>query len=105
MIAETTTLALKQLLASSEPGRFKGIYHLAASGQTSWHGFAEAIVGSMPEAERKCKTIEAITTAEYPTPAKRPAYSVLSCEKLQRTFRLQLPDWRESLNQVLEKPN
>jgi dTDP-4-dehydrorhamnose reductase len=105
MIAETTALALKQVLASSEPAALKGIYHLAASGQTSWHGFAEAIVGSIPEAETKCKTIEAITTAEYPTPARRPAYSVLSCEKLQRTFHLQLPDWRESLNQVLEKPN
>ena len=56
----------------------------------------------MPEAGRKCASVEAINTAEYPTPTKRPAYSVLSCEKLQRTFGLQLPDWEESLKQVLE---
>jgi dTDP-4-dehydrorhamnose reductase len=105
MIAGTTALALKQVPASPERARFKGIYHLAASGQTTWHGFAEAIIGSMPEVDRRCRTIEAITTAEYPTPARRPAYSVLSCEKLLRTFGLQLPDWQESLNQVLEKPN
>ncbi|HWI57524.1 MAG TPA: dTDP-4-dehydrorhamnose reductase [Bacillota bacterium] len=104
MIAETTALALKQVLASPEPQAFKGTYHLTASGHTSWHGFAEAIIGHMPEAERKCKVIEAITTPEYPLPAKRPAYSILSCEKLQRTFGLQLPDWQESLRQVLDKP-
>ena len=104
LIAEATTLALKQVLDARDPGRFKGVYHLAASGQTSWHGFAEAIIGLMPEAEKKCKRIDSITTPEYPLPARRPAYSVLSCEKLRRTFGLQLPDWRESLGQVAERP-
>jgi len=47
--------------------------------------------------------VDAITTAEYPLPAKRPTYSVLSCEKLERTFGLQLPQWDESLKMVLEK--
>jgi dTDP-4-dehydrorhamnose reductase len=99
MIAETTALALKQVLGAPEPERFQGVYHLAASGQTTWHGFAEAIIGLMPE--KKCTQVEGITTAEYPTPARRPAYSVLSCEKLRRTFELQLPDWKESLKQVI----
>jgi len=103
LIAETTSLALKQALAAREPGAFSGVYHLAAGGQTSWHGFAEAIIGSMPESEKKCKVVEPISTSEYPLPARRPAYSVLSCEKLQRTFGLKLPDWRDSLGQVLEK--
>lgn len=103
LIAETTSLALKQILAAQEPDAFKGVYHLAASGQTSWHGFAEAIVKHMPVEGRKCKEIEAITTSEYPLPAKRPAYSTLSCQRLQQTFGLQLPDWQESLEQVLEK--
>ena len=102
MIAETTTLALKQVLAASDLGAFKGLYHLAASGQTSWHGFAEAIVRLMPPEGKKCRQIDAITTPEYPLPAKRPAYSILSCEKLQRTFGLRLPEWEESLRQVLE---
>jgi dTDP-4-dehydrorhamnose reductase len=103
MIAETTTQALRQVLASGDPAVLAGIYHLAASGVTSWHGFAEAIVGLMPEAERKCRVIEPITTPEYPLPAKRPAYSVLSTEKLRRVFNLGLPRWEESLRLVVEK--
>lgn len=103
MIAETTALALTQVLTAPERQAFKGVYHLAASGQTSWHRFAEAIVGLMPAQGKKCSLVEAITTAEYPTPTRRPAYSVLSCERLKRTFGLQLPDWEESLKQVLEK--
>jgi dTDP-4-dehydrorhamnose reductase len=102
MIAETTALALKQAVADPEPDAFKGVYHLAASGQTNWHAFAEAIVKQMPAEGKKCQQIEAITTAEYPLPAKRPSYSILSCEKLQRTFGLRLPDWEESLKQVME---
>jgi dTDP-4-dehydrorhamnose reductase len=102
MIAETTALALRQVLAASEPGGFKGVYHLAASGQTNWHGFAKAIIGLMPIEGKKCRQIEPITTQEYPLPAKRPAYSVLSCDKLERTFGLHLPDWNESLQQVME---
>lgn len=104
MIAETTSLALKQVLTAHERQNYTGIYHLAASGQTSWHGFAEAIVRLMPPEGKKCAAVEPITTAEYPLPAKRPAYSVLSCEKLKRTFGLQLPDWHDSLKQVLEQP-
>jgi dTDP-4-dehydrorhamnose reductase len=102
MIAETTALALKQVLATASPAQFTGIYHLAASGHTNWHGFASSIVDLMPTDQKKCKQVEPITTAEYPLPARRPAYSVLSCEKLKRTFGLQLPSWEESLRLVLE---
>jgi dTDP-4-dehydrorhamnose reductase len=102
MIAETTALALKQVLSTAERDSLSGVYHLAASGQTSWHGFAEAIVNLMPQEGKKCGTVEPITTADYPLPAKRPAFSVLSCEKLDRTFGLRLPVWEESLKQVLE---
>lgn len=102
MIAETTALALKQSIAAPDPGAHKGLYHLAASGQTTWHGFADAIIRLMPSEGKKCKSVEGITTAEYPTPAKRPAYSVLACDKLKKTFGLQLPDWEESLKQVME---
>ncbi len=104
MIAEATALALQQVLSAPDTVAFTGVYHLAAAGQTSWHGFASRIIEGMPEAERKCRVVEAITTAEYPTPAKRPANSVLDCGKLQRTFGLRLPDWEESLRQVLDQP-
>jgi dTDP-4-dehydrorhamnose reductase len=100
LIAETTAQALRQVLAAPEPGVFSGVYHLAAAGQTSWHGFAEAIIALLPE--KKCKLVEPITTLEYPLPAKRPAFSVLACDKLERAFGLRLPDWRESLAQVME---
>lgn len=102
MIAETTALALKQVLVNRDTGAFTGTYHLAAAGQTSWHGFAEAIVGLMPQETKKCKTIEPISTPEYPLPAKRPSCSVLCCDKLERTFGLKLPHWEESLRHVLE---
>jgi dTDP-4-dehydrorhamnose reductase len=104
MIAETTALALKQVLAGADRSAYNGDYHLAAFGQTSWHGFASRIIELMPEAERKCRAVEQITTPEYPTPAKRPANSVLDCGKLQNTFELRLPHWETSLLQVLDKP-
>src|SRR5208337_2366486 len=55
LIAETTALALKQVLVAPDPAALKGVYHLAASGLTNWHGFAEAIVGQMPAEGKKCK--------------------------------------------------
>jgi dTDP-4-dehydrorhamnose reductase len=103
MIAETTALALNQIDTPAKAAARKGVYHLCSSGQTSWHGFASAIIESMPEEEKKCRTVEGISSTEYPTPTKRPAYSVMSCAKLERVFGLRLPDWRESLRLVMEK--
>jgi len=104
MIAETTALALKQVMAGVNRSAYNGDYHLAACGQTNWHEFASRIIEWMPEAERRCRVVEKIATAEYPTPARRPAYSVLDCGKLGKTFGLRLPDWEASLRQVLDKP-
>ena len=104
LIAEATTLALRQALAARDTSECCGTYHLAAGGFTSWHGFASRIVELMPEAGRRCREVAAISTAEYPAPAKRPAYSVLDCSKLKKTFGLQLPDWEECLRLVLDKP-
>jgi dTDP-4-dehydrorhamnose reductase len=102
MVAETTALALKQALAAPDRSALTGTYHLASSGVTSWQGFAQAIVSLMPAEERKCSVVEAISTPEYPTPAKRPPYSVLACDKLHRVFGLRLPGWEEGLRQVME---
>jgi dTDP-4-dehydrorhamnose reductase len=102
MIAETTTQALRQAMAARDWGALTGTYHLASSGETSWQGFAQAIVNLMPTEGKKCSVVEAISTPEYPTPAKRPAYSVLGCDKLERVFGLRLPHWEDSLRQVLE---
>jgi dTDP-4-dehydrorhamnose reductase len=104
MIAETTALSLVQVLASADRSTFNGVYHLAARGQTSWHGFATSIVNLIPDADRKCRNVEAISSADYPLPAPRPAYSVMDCTKLKCTFSLQLPDWEASLRKVFERP-
>ncbi len=103
MIAETTALAIKQVDTREKAAAATGVYHLCSSGHTSWHGFAKAIIDAMPEAERKCREVESIPSSEYPTPTKRPAYSVMSCAKLERTFGLRLPDWKHCLDLVLEK--
>lgn len=100
MIAQATAYAVRETLAAPDPAALCGLYHLAASGSVSWHGFAEAIVGLMPNSDKKCKTIDPISTSEYPTPARRPAWSVLGCDKLERAFGLRLPEWRGSLEEV-----
>jgi dTDP-4-dehydrorhamnose reductase len=80
-----------------------GTYHLVASGQTSWCGFARAIferaqrVGLIGHAP----VVHAIGTADYPTRAKRPAFSVLDTTKLRDTFGIDLPDWQTALDGVL----
>jgi dTDP-4-dehydrorhamnose reductase len=102
MIAETTTQALRQAVAAGDWSALTGTYHLAASGVTSWHGFAQAIVKLMPAEGKKCSAVEPISTPEYPTPAKRPPYSVLACDKLESNFGLRLPDWEDSLKEVME---
>jgi dTDP-4-dehydrorhamnose reductase len=75
-----------------------GAYHVTATGVTSWHGFADAIISSTTDPARKIKRVEAISSAQYNAPAKRPAYSVLSHEKLEaagivtRDWHVQLAD-------------
>jgi dTDP-4-dehydrorhamnose reductase len=104
LIAEVTAQALQRVLVTPDAAGWSGTYHLAAGGITSWHGFASRIVEWMPETERRIATVLPISTSEYSTPAKRPAYSVLGCDKLKRAFGLQLPDWEEGLRLVLGRP-
>lgn len=75
-----------------------GTYHLAAGGSTSWHGFAEAIVRLDPRREeQRCRRVVSIPTTEFPTPAPRPAFSVLDCGRAERDLGVRLPHWREQL--------
>jgi dTDP-4-dehydrorhamnose reductase len=84
-----------------------GVYHASCSGQTSWHGFARSIFEEAKKTELgpklKVQQVVPISTEEYPTPARRPRYSVLSNEKRLRTFNFQLPDWRDCLNKVMRQ--
>lgn len=105
-IAEATAQILSQATpnVASWLSNKSGVYHLSATGQTSWHGFAQAIFEHQPQHhERRLQRLIAIPSHEYPTPAKRPAYSLLSTHKLSNTFGLNLPNWRTALDLVLDQ--
>jgi dTDP-4-dehydrorhamnose reductase len=80
-----------------------GTYHYCGDEKVSWCGFAEEIFKQAKEQGliKKEIKVNAITTAEYPTPAKRPKNSMLDCQKIKNTFGIEMPSWKESLNQVL----
>ena len=99
LLADVTARALR---ADAVPS---GLWHLTPTGETSWHGFAEAIFeGAVARGLlSRAPEVEAIATADYPTPAARPAYSVLDCSALQRDFGVALPDWRAGLAATLDE--
>jgi len=74
-----------------------GVYHMTAAGRTNWHQFAERIVAQVPDPARKLKAIVPISTAEYPTAARRPANSLLDCERLAQHWHVELPRWDDAL--------
>ncbi len=80
-----------------------GLYHYTSAGSVSWCGFAGAILSAAAQAgfEIRTQAVEPITTADYPTPARRPAYSVLDTGKIQAQLGLSIPDWRDSLMTML----
>jgi dTDP-4-dehydrorhamnose reductase len=114
-IARATTKVVGELLGSSAGAqsfeRVSGTYHMTAAGQTTWHEFAVAILDGALRAQRGssagsgkpvlARRIVPIKTQDYPTPARRPAYSVLSNQRLAETFAVQLPEWRAQLESVL----
>ncbi|HST28432.1 MAG TPA: dTDP-4-dehydrorhamnose reductase [Rudaea sp.] len=105
LISAATAAVLARLLARRAGERDKrlGTYHLCAAGQCTWFDFAGAIfaraqvAGLLEQAPR----LVPIATADYPTPARRPAYSVLDCSKIRDAFGLHLPSWKEGLNSVI----
>lgn len=94
MVAEATAIIAHRMLHA---GFRDGIYHLSAAGQTSWYGFAQRIVALHGVAAK----VLPISTSEYPTRAQRPAYSVLSNQKIQAEFGIALPDWETQLRLLL----
>jgi len=97
-IADTTALVLAQAQAQTQAGadwwrQNSGVYHLSAQGQTTWFEFTQAIVEA---AGLSCRVLP-IGSADYPTPARRPQYSVMSSERLVSRF-CHLPDWKQALH-------
>ena len=79
-------------LGPAAPAERAGLYHFTSTGSTTWHGFARAIVG-----EAAKPVVTPIATSEYPTPAQRPAYGVLSTARFERAFGFALPAWQDAL--------
>jgi dTDP-4-dehydrorhamnose reductase len=102
LIVDASLAALDRWLAAGPVERraLRGTHHLVASGATTWHGFASAIFaqavsrGLLARAPR----VQPIATADYPTPARRPAWSLLDNQAFQRRFAFSLPDWRDGLD-------
>ncbi len=97
LIADVTALALAKPALS-------GIRHLTAAGQTTWHGFAEAIVAGAHARGLLARVVpvDPIATVDYPTPAARPAYSVLDTSRLAADLGAGLPDWTAGLAMILD---
>lgn len=95
-------IAIARQIVSGGPEAW-GVYHAAAEGETSWHGLAEAVFAEAAKRGHPVPEVEPIATADYPTPARRPANSRLDCGKLAATFGFRLPDWREGVASVVSQ--
>ncbi len=106
LIADVTAHLVARYFADREHFAF-GTYHLAASGETNWCDYARHVVALAQarglELKLRASDIQAISTHEYPLPAKRPANSRLDCGKLTTMFGLSLPDWRSGVDHVFEQ--
>lgn len=98
-IADATAAIIRDAGEPAQLAALSGIYHLCAGGHTSWFGFAQAIF-SHASVQRKPK-LRPITTVEYPTPAKRPANSMLNTDKFRQTFG-DLPAWDDALQTCMQ---
>ncbi|WP_265919418.1 dTDP-4-dehydrorhamnose reductase [Cupriavidus nantongensis] len=107
LIADVTAQILGRRTRGNSEAFPSGIYHLAAAGETSWHGYATEVVryaiakGATFSANPA--SIEAISSAEYPLPAPRPASSRLDTRKLRETFGIYLPDWQQGVHHLLDQ--
>lgn len=103
-IADGIFAVARRLIAQASDQSVEGIFHMGASGpDCSWADFAEAIFEGAAARGRPRPVVDRITTAEYPTPAKRPARSRLDSAKLAAVHGVILPDWRGALENVLDR--
>jgi dTDP-4-dehydrorhamnose reductase len=101
LLADIIALNLQQ----AQP--LEGTYHLAAAGETNWHAYAQYVLQTAkrlkPDLQYKVQDVAAVSTSEFPTPAKRPLNSRLNCHKLEQALHLQLPAWQTGVDQMLSK--
>ncbi len=103
LIAQVTTQVLVQYLQDAQFNAY-GIYHLTASGETTWHEYAQFIVEKVKSKQSVIlikDNINAISSSAYPVPAKRPANSRLNCDKIVTTFKVGLTNWQQDVLNVI----
>ena len=107
LLADVTAQLIRQHALADDQLFPYGLYHLVAGGETNWHDYARYVIEAARAAGKPIKVtpsnIKAITTADYPFPAPRPANSRLDTRKLQDTFGLILPHWQLGLSHILEQ--
>jgi dTDP-4-dehydrorhamnose reductase len=107
LLADLTAHLVRQASRANAADFPYGVYHTVAGGETNWHEYACYVIERARKAGRPIRVapenIRPIATADYPTPAKRPANSRLDTSKLRDTFGLRLPDWREGLDHILDQ--
>ncbi|MBH3406281.1 dTDP-4-dehydrorhamnose reductase [Pseudomonas glycinae] len=102
LIADVTALAIRKAFQRPE---LSGLYHLAASGEVSWHGYASHVI-AFAKANGEQLAVQAVNpidTTAYPTPARRPLNSRLNTQKLRDNFSLHLPDWQSGVTRMLRE--
>lgn len=106
LIADVTAHTVRAALQKPE---LSGLYHLVASGETSWHSYAKYVIDRArqlhPELDWKVNEIAPVPTSAFPTTAKRPLNSRLNTQKLQRAFDLTLPHWQCGIDRLLTEIN
>ena len=107
LLADLTAHLVRQLQREGADGFPYGLYHVAGGGDTSWCDYARFVLEAALAAGRSLKTppesVQAITTAEYPTPARRPANSRLDTSSFRETFGLVLPPWQDGVGHILRQ--
>jgi dTDP-4-dehydrorhamnose reductase len=104
LIADVTALALRSVL-STYSADLSGVYHLVATGETTWHGYASHVIEKAqainPNLQIKASEVASVPTSEFPTPATRPLNSRLCTVKLKQAFGLVLPPWQQGVDRML----
>ena len=97
----TAIVAIARKLLDDSSIRLRGVFHLSGTGETNWANFAKQIFAFSEENGGKSMIVNDITTAQYPTPARRPANSRLDCSKLEAVYGIRLPNWETSTRAVV----
>ena len=106
LLADVTALALRQVCAqTAQADALAGLYHLTATGQTSWHGYASHVIEQArrfkPEHDLRVREIAAVASSAFPSAARRPHNSRLDTQRIRQAFGLNLPHWQEGVDRML----